>query len=231
MQYVLDLRKDEAEYQKTQKGNPCFYRNYYTDQTMEENIQFTSFDDLKKGHGKWEGRIQRALKTGLESTDWMEKRNALVMLSKTYTSFPMVEKVARVTLTQIETIKDKEERADVKTLAASLYIRLKSQKPNWVDRETRSRIEKEPGKEKRKEGEKDKDRDRDVAKEKPKANGPSEIPRKRPGDGSGKEEIKRPRRDEGASDKPQGTSKDRGSDGNSRSNRTGTATYSQNTNA
>merc|ERR1719387_1394008 len=116
------------------KDNPCFYRNYYEDPSSFPKVEFAAFGDFSKGHAKWEGRIYRAMKQGLDSEDWMEKRNALLLLSKSYQSFPVVEKYAKMVLDAVERIRDREERSDIKTLAASLSVMLKNQKHKWVDK-------------------------------------------------------------------------------------------------
>ena len=38
----------------------------------------------------------RAVKPGLQSEDWSERRNSLLVISKTYESFPLVWKVLPV---------------------------------------------------------------------------------------------------------------------------------------
>merc|ERR1719401_1025557 len=65
----------------------------------------------------------------------MEKRNALLLLCQSYESFPMVEKYAKLILTEVEKIAEKEGVwADVQTLALSLARQLKSRQEHWVDK-------------------------------------------------------------------------------------------------
>merc|ERR1719174_1016160 len=122
-------------------GNPCFYRNYYED-TSQQQVEYAQFGDIKKGHAKWEGRIQKGLRQGLESEDWMEKRNALLLLSQSYEFFPVVEKHAGYILKLVDGIKDQQDGFnDVKTLAMSLAVKLRSRQEFWVDK-----VEQEPAK-------------------------------------------------------------------------------------
>lgn len=134
MSYVLHLRKDEKTYNEESKGNPCFHRNYYEDPNAA-HVEFAKFGDFQKGHAKWEGRIHKALKYGLDSEDWMEKRNALLLLSQSCEAFPVVEKYGKLVLSSIESMKDKAEWSDIKTLAGSLAIKLKNQREHWVDKQ------------------------------------------------------------------------------------------------
>merc|ERR1712217_976275 len=133
MSYVCFLRRGEETYKKETEGNPVFYRNYYEDPAAAD-IEWSQFTDIKKGHAKWEGRIFKAMKQGLDSEDWMEKRNALLLLSACYESYPIVEKYANATLKLVEAMRDKEELSDIKTLAGSIVLKLKNQKDRWLDK-------------------------------------------------------------------------------------------------
>lgn len=133
MSYVLQLRRDETSYAAEMKDNPCFHRNYYED-TSNAKIEWAAFADIRKGHSKWEGRIYKALRQGLDSEDWMEKRNALLLVSQCYESFPVVDKYAKIILQCVENLMEKEELSDVKTLATSLAVKLRSRREFWVDK-------------------------------------------------------------------------------------------------
>ena len=56
-----------------------------------------------------QGRIYKGLRQGLDSEDWMEKRNALLLLSQSYEFFPVVEKYARFILQEVEKISTQED--------------------------------------------------------------------------------------------------------------------------
>mmetsp|Transcript_113724 Transcript_113724/g.361381 ORF Transcript_113724/g.361381 Transcript_113724/m.361381 type:complete len:1522 (-) Transcript_113724:89-4654(-) len=133
MSYVLHLRDDEERYNVETKDNPCFHRNYYED-PKASMVEWTQFGDIKKGHSKWEGRIYKALRAGLDSDDWMERRNTLLLLSQSYEAFPLVEKYAKPILNAIESMRDKEEYSDLKTLAASIAVKLRTQRDRWVEK-------------------------------------------------------------------------------------------------
>eukprot|EP00932_Pfiesteria_piscicida_P010296 SRR837773.212.p1 GENE.SRR837773.212~~SRR837773.212.p1 ORF type:complete len:533 (+),score=209.07 SRR837773.212:124-1599(+) len=133
MSYVLRLRDDEERYNLERKDNPCFHRNYYEDPKATV-VEWAQFSDIKKGHSKWEGRIYKALRAGLDSDEWMERRNTLLLLSQSFEAFPLVEKYAKPILNAVDAFKDKEEFADLKTLAGAVALKLKTQKDRWVDK-------------------------------------------------------------------------------------------------
>lgn len=167
MSYVIELRKDEAAYAKASKDNPAFYRNYFNPVEDDVNsITVTAYADLLKGHAKWEGRIYKAMKQGLDSDDWMEKRNMLLMLSQSTSSFPNVHKYGTQIMTQVEALRDKEdnEHQDIKTLARSLAVKLQVRSEHWVDKPPPG--ERDTAREKDAKRAKDaKDRDRDGKRE------------------------------------------------------------------
>eukprot|EP00930_Biecheleria_cincta_P027293 TRINITY_DN19176_c0_g1_i1.p1 TRINITY_DN19176_c0_g1~~TRINITY_DN19176_c0_g1_i1.p1 ORF type:complete len:1526 (-),score=347.64 TRINITY_DN19176_c0_g1_i1:60-4616(-) len=138
MAYVYNLRKNEKTYEAEMKDNPCFHRHYakFEDkETIDKDVvEYAKYEDIKKGHAKWEGRIYKALRQNLDSEDWMEKRNALLLLSQSCEAFPVVAKYATLLLQCVESMRDKEEASDLKTLANSLTIKLKAGQNNWVDK-------------------------------------------------------------------------------------------------
>jgi len=150
MAYVHGLRKSEKTYEAEMKDNPCFHRNYYEDPANASVVEYAKYGDFQKGHTKWEGRIYKALRTNLDSEDWMEKRNALLLLSQSCESFPVIERYAKSVLTCVENMRDKEEQQDLKTLANSLVVKLKSLSDNWVDKAPEPAVEKAPKEEVRK---------------------------------------------------------------------------------
>merc|ERR1719473_172875 len=110
MQPIVELRQDQATFKAevTDGDNPCYKRHYAGEDML-------TFEDLQKGHVKWEMRLFRHLRPGLDSDDWSERRNALPVLSKTSDFFPVVEKVAKTTLSLVETVQKAEQRQDLKT--------------------------------------------------------------------------------------------------------------------
>lgn len=131
MSYIVSLRKSEAEFNEQMKGNCVFYRNYYNKETPRDAEEWCGFRDIVKGHAKWEGRIHKALKQGMDAEEWMEKRNVLLLLSQSCEAFPLVTKYAKQTLESVEALSNKEELSDLKTLATSLTVMLKNRREHW----------------------------------------------------------------------------------------------------
>ncbi|CAJ1363643.1 unnamed protein product, partial [Effrenium voratum] len=98
---------------------------------------FAKHSDILRGHNKWEGRIYKVLRQNLESEDWTEKRNTLLLLSQSCESYPVVEKYARGVLQCVENLRDREKANDLKTLANSLAVKLRATSKSWIKTESK----------------------------------------------------------------------------------------------
>ncbi|KAK6146688.1 hypothetical protein DH2020_020557 [Rehmannia glutinosa] len=82
-------------------------------------------------HWKWSQRITRLLIQCLESTEYMEIRNALIMLTKISSVFPVTRKSGINLEKRVAKIKS-DEREDLKVLATGVAAALAARKPSWV---------------------------------------------------------------------------------------------------
>ncbi|CAE7327190.1 THO2 [Symbiodinium pilosum] len=135
MSYICFLRKSEKAFEAEMKDNPCFHRHHYDGTPADP--EFAKHADIVRGHNKWEGKILKALRQNLESEDWTDKRNALLLLSKSCETYPIVEKYGKTVLALVENVREKEKASDLKTLAASLATKLKAQSKNWIKTESK----------------------------------------------------------------------------------------------
>ncbi|KAF6168559.1 hypothetical protein GIB67_005171 [Kingdonia uniflora] len=86
-------------------------------------------------HWKWSGRITRLLVQCLESAEYMEIRNALLVLTKISSVFPVTRKTGINIEKRVIKIKG-DEREDLKVLATGVAAALASRKQNsWVTEE------------------------------------------------------------------------------------------------
>ncbi|XP_057851341.2 THO complex subunit 2 isoform X2 [Cryptomeria japonica] len=84
-----------------------------------------------KVHWKWSGRITRLLIQCLESNEYMDIRNALIILTKISSVFPVTRKSGINLERRVGKIKA-DEREDLKVLATSVAAALASRKSSWV---------------------------------------------------------------------------------------------------
>ncbi|XP_023644586.1 THO complex subunit 2 isoform X2 [Capsella rubella] len=108
-------------------GNMPGFAVYY----RYPNSQRVTFGQFVKVHWKWSGRITRLLIQCLESNEYMEIRNALIMLTKISGVFPVTRKTGINLEKRVAKIKN-DEREDLKVLATGVAAALSARKPHWV---------------------------------------------------------------------------------------------------
>ncbi|CAB4304213.1 unnamed protein product [Prunus armeniaca] len=84
-----------------------------------------------KVHWKWSQRITKLLIQCLESTEYMEIRNALILLSKISSVFPVTRKTGVNLEKRVSKIKA-DEREDLKVLATGVAAALAARKSSWI---------------------------------------------------------------------------------------------------
>ncbi|KAI9168848.1 hypothetical protein LWI28_002735 [Acer negundo] len=119
-------KRDESIYER-ECGNMPGFAVYY----RYPNSQRVTYGQFIKVHWKWSQRITRLLIQCLESTEYMEIRNALIMLTKISGVFPVTRKSGINLEKRVAKIKS-DEREDLKVLATGVAAALAARKPSWV---------------------------------------------------------------------------------------------------
>ncbi|XP_061374596.1 THO complex subunit 2 isoform X1 [Gastrolobium bilobum] len=108
-------------------GNMPGFAVYY----RYPNSQRVTYGQFIKVHWKWSQRITRLLIQCLESSEYMEIRNALIMLTKISSVFPVTRKSGINLEKRVAKIKS-DEREDLKVLATGVAAALAARKTSWV---------------------------------------------------------------------------------------------------
>ncbi|CAL0312394.1 unnamed protein product [Lupinus luteus] len=119
-------KRDESIYER-ECGNMPGFAVYY----RYPNSQRVTYGQFIKVHWKWIQRITRLLIQCLESSEYMEIRNALIMLTKISSVFPVTRKSGINLEKRVAKIKT-DEREDLKVLATGVAAALAARKPSWV---------------------------------------------------------------------------------------------------
>ncbi|KAK2995185.1 hypothetical protein RJ640_005775 [Escallonia rubra] len=122
-------KSDESIYER-ECGNMPGFAVYY----RYPNSQRVTYSQFIKVHWKWSQRITRLLIQCLESTEYMEIRNALILLTKISNVFPVTRKSGINLEKRVAKIKS-DEREDLKVLATGVAAALAARKPSWVTEE------------------------------------------------------------------------------------------------
>ncbi|KAL3830707.1 hypothetical protein ACJIZ3_019509 [Penstemon smallii] len=119
-------KSDESIYER-ECGNMPGFAVYY----RYPNSQRVTYGQFIKVHWKWSQRITRLLIQCLESIEYMEIRNALIMLTKISGVFPVTRKSGINLEKRVAKIRS-DEREDLKVLATGVAAALAARKPSWV---------------------------------------------------------------------------------------------------
>lgn len=119
-------KSDESIYER-ECGNMPGFAVYY----RYPNSQRVTYGQFVRVHWKWSQRITRLLIQCLESIEYMEIRNALIMLTKISSVFPVTRKTGINLEKRVAKIKS-DEREDLKVLATGVAAALAARKPSWV---------------------------------------------------------------------------------------------------
>ncbi|XP_052291116.1 THO complex subunit 2 isoform X4 [Citrus sinensis] len=119
-------KSDESIYER-ECGNMPGFAVYY----RYPNSQRVTYGQFIKVHWKWSQRITRLLIQCLESAEYMEIRNALILLTKISGVFPVTRKSGINLEKRVAKIKN-DEREDLKVLATGVAAALANRKSFWV---------------------------------------------------------------------------------------------------
>ncbi|KAJ7559201.1 hypothetical protein O6H91_04G074300 [Diphasiastrum complanatum] len=97
----------------------------------DPNSPRVTFSQYIRVHWKWSSRLTKLLIQCLESNEYMEIRNALTLLTKISSVFPVMKKSGMNIERRVSKIKG-DEREDLKVLATGVSASLASRKNAWV---------------------------------------------------------------------------------------------------
>ncbi|VAH85576.1 unnamed protein product [Triticum turgidum subsp. durum] len=122
-------KSDESVYER-ECGNKPGFAVYF----RFPNSQRVSYPQFVKVHWKWSGRITKVLNQCMESKEYMEIRNALIVLTKITSIFPVMRKSGINIEKRVAKLKG-DEREDLKVLATGVAAALAARKSSWVSEE------------------------------------------------------------------------------------------------
>nr|CAB3479237.1 unnamed protein product [Digitaria exilis] len=122
-------KSDESVYERECGNKPGFavYFRY-------PNSQRVSYSQFVRVHWKWSSRITKALNQCMESKEYMEIRNALIVLTKISSVFPVIRKSGVNLEKRVAKLKG-DEREDLKVLATGVAAALAARKSSWLSEE------------------------------------------------------------------------------------------------
>ncbi|KAJ1286808.1 hypothetical protein BS78_03G380500 [Paspalum vaginatum] len=122
-------KSDESVYER-ECGNKPGFAVYF----RFPNSQRVSYSQFVRVHWKWSSRITKVLNQCMESKEYMEIRNALIVLTKISSVFPVIRKSGVNLEKRVAKLKG-DEREDLKVLATGVAAALAARKSSWLSEE------------------------------------------------------------------------------------------------
>ncbi|XP_042869618.1 THO complex subunit 2-like [Penaeus japonicus] len=129
---VMHWHASQQNYEKECANYPGFVTKYRV--SRQEANDYVDYENYRHVVHKWHYKITKALVTCLESGDYIQIRNAILILQGILQRFPVISNLAAVIEKRIEKVKNEERnrRNDLYVLANSYSGRLKAAKPNLM---------------------------------------------------------------------------------------------------
>ncbi|CAD6214833.1 unnamed protein product [Miscanthus lutarioriparius] len=123
------VQSDESVYERECANKPGFavYFRY-------PNSQRVSYSQFVRVHWRWNLKITKALNQCMESKEYMEIRNALIVLTKISSVFPVIRKSGVNLEKRVAKLKG-DDREDLKVLATGVAAALAARKSSWLSEE------------------------------------------------------------------------------------------------
>ncbi len=123
-------RRDESAYARECASQPGFGSNF-----LDRDSRRATYADFVAVSLKWHQKVVRSLVACLESKEYMEIRNALLVLTRVSRAFPATRKHGAYLEKRVAKIKAEDPREDLKTLAGRYWAVLQKERPSWVSDE------------------------------------------------------------------------------------------------
>ena len=129
LETVMRWHKDKAIFDKECSEYPGFVTKF-----CETNPVHVDYENYRHVCHKWHYRLTKAFILCLDSEDYIQIRNSLLVLTKITTYFPIITNFAQALEKRVDTIrtKEKDNRKDLYALATGFSGQLKLKKSSFV---------------------------------------------------------------------------------------------------
>ncbi|KAF7282444.1 hypothetical protein GWI33_002672 [Rhynchophorus ferrugineus] len=131
LETVMKWHKSREIFEKECANYPGFMTKYRVSNYTADSLDNVGYENYRHVCHKWHYKLAKAVVTCLESKDYVQIRNSLIVLIKIIPFFPTLIKLAQFLEKKIETVRDEEKnnRQDLFTLSSS-YVGLLKQRLN-----------------------------------------------------------------------------------------------------
>ncbi|KAI8799110.1 THO complex subunit 2, partial [Biomphalaria glabrata] len=146
LETVMRWHSSPAIYEKECFNFPGFLTVFRKGTDMNNKMNRLDYENYRHVCHKWHFRLTKSVITCLESKNYSQMRNSLIVLTKILPHFPRMTQIGMAIERRVDKLskEEKDKRPDIYALAIGYAGQLKSKKPTWVQ-ETEFHI-KEPKK-------------------------------------------------------------------------------------
>ncbi|XP_072941770.1 THO complex subunit 2 isoform X2 [Epargyreus clarus] len=125
---------DRAAFHRECAHYPGFVTKYRVSNQFSEANDHVGYENYRHVCHKWHYKITKAMVVCLESGDYVQIRNSLIVLIRVLPHFPVLAKLAQIIERKIEKVKEEEKtnRPDLYVLATGYSGQLRNKMPNMM---------------------------------------------------------------------------------------------------
>ncbi|XP_072398608.1 THO complex subunit 2 [Diabrotica undecimpunctata] len=129
LETVMKWHKSKETFEKECANYPGFVTKYRKNNQHADNLDNVDYENYRHVCHKWHYKLAKAMVTCLESKEYVQIRNSLIILIKIIHHFPLLIKLSQFIEKRIEKVRDEEKnnRQDLYTLSVS-YLGLLKQR-------------------------------------------------------------------------------------------------------
>ncbi|XP_034949841.1 THO complex subunit 2 [Chelonus insularis] len=148
LETVMRWHSEKAIFDKECSNYPGFVTKFRVSNQFSEANDMVGFENYRHVCHKWHYKITKAIVVCLDSKDYVQIRNSLIILIKILPHFPVLAKLSQILERKVEKVREEErgQRQDLHVLATSYSGQLKAKTPHMIRESDFHNVNEKPGK-------------------------------------------------------------------------------------
>ncbi|XP_014219414.1 THO complex subunit 2 isoform X2 [Copidosoma floridanum] len=134
LETVMRWHSEKAIFDKECSNYPGFVTKFRVSNQFSEANDMVGFENYRHVCHKWHYKITKAIVVCLDSKDYVQIRNSLIILIKILPHFPVLTKLSQILERKVDKVREDErnKRQDLHALAISYFGQLKARGPHMI---------------------------------------------------------------------------------------------------
>ncbi|XP_066598314.1 THO complex subunit 2 isoform X3 [Prorops nasuta] len=134
LETVMRWHSEKAIFDRECSNYPGFVTKFRVSNQFSEANDMVGFENYRHVCHKWHYKITKAIVVCLDSKDYVQIRNSLIILIKILPHFPVLAKLSQILERKVEKVREDErgQRQDLHVLATSYSGQLKAKTPHMI---------------------------------------------------------------------------------------------------